>query len=109
MRLKCHKRSTVGVLCVHRQLPARAGDVGNRDVERVSDGIQAGLEVWHGPTLADDVAVQRVAAINTETGTAVAFGDNSTRATLSTRLFLILQTYLSMTAEVRGLGRYGRR
>eukprot|EP00904_Undaria_pinnatifida_P011908 jgi/Undpi1/7848/HiC_scaffold_23.g10320.m1 len=45
--------------------------------EGVSDGIQAGLEVRHGPALANDVAVEGMAVINTETGAAVALGDDT--------------------------------
>ena len=78
---RCDEGSSVDVLLGHRQLPERVEDVTDGDVEGVSDGIQAGLEIGHGPALADDVAVEGVAVINTETGATVALSDDSTRAT----------------------------
>ena len=65
------------MLLSHRNLPEGAEYVGNADVEGVSDGVQAGLEVWRRPALADGVAVEGVAVVNTEPGAAIVFSDSS--------------------------------
>lgn len=88
LAVRCYERGAVDVLLGHGYLPECAEDVGDGDVEGVSDGIQAGIEVGHGPAPADDVAVEGVAASNTEAWAAVAFSDNRTRATPRTRPFL---------------------
>ena len=67
--------SAVDVLLCHGDLPEGAEDVGDGDVESLADGIQAGLEVRHGPGFTDDVAVEGVAVVDAETGTAVLFSD----------------------------------
>ena len=76
------------MLLGHWNLPEGAEYVGDADVEGVSDGVQARLEIGHRPALPDDVAVEGVAVINTEPGAAVAFSDNSARAAPGTRPFL---------------------
>ena len=54
----------------------RRWDVGDGVVESVSNCIQARFQIWHGSSLADDVVVESVAAINAKAGADVVFDDD---------------------------------